>query len=248
MRLSIYFFCCFLLSCNLRKPSQRLIIKNVDGINFKGEIDCDSLFNGVVKYYDSSNTYLGYGTYKHGYSEGVAVNYFKNGRIYDSSFFRNNMRNGFAYQFYNNGILEYKVFYLNDRPFGHMFEYDKSGNVQEYHFVNFEGKIIFENFMKDSVEYWKGEQIQANIYSEAKDTSNDYLFLYLFASPFVDRHYEIGILDSANKIVSSKPILSKKCFYEQKLTRLPMEEKYAVILHSYNKFKKRDDLKIRIIE
>ncbi|MDP4284776.1 MAG: hypothetical protein Q8891_10145 [Bacteroidota bacterium] len=224
-------------------------LKGPDGIISEGKYFEDSLFDGKVKYFDSLNEYLGYSTYRYGVKDGPEVSYFKNGKISDSSFYHDDLRNGFAYRYNKNGTLVYKSYYINDRPFGHLYEYDSLGRITHYYFINFERKIIFETFKKDTVDYAKGEEIQGNTYSEdAGQGDDDFLFLYLFANPFLKSHYEIGIVDSSKKIISSKLIYSKDCYYEQELKILPNGEKYAIILHTYNPYKKKDDLKIRIIE
>jgi len=239
----------FLFSCSNKNHEKFVRIKDSKGIVLKGKVFADSLFDGKVKYYDILNNYLGYSTYKYGKKEGVEVSYFKNGKISDSSFYHNNMRNGFGFKYNENGKLSYKSYYLNDRPFGHLYEYDTMGNVTHYYFINFERKIIFETFKEDSIEYCKGEQIQANVFSESTSNNQiDHLFLYLFSSPFSKRHYEVAILDSNNKILLSKKIISSGCYYEQPIPDLPNGNKYAIILRTYNPYKKRDDLGIKIIE
>jgi len=242
------FFICF--SCVNNKKNENIVrIKDSNGIISEGKLFADSLFNGRVKYFDSLNNYLGYSTFKYGIKEGVEVAYLKNGNLSDSSFYHNDKQNGFGYKYNGNGKLLYKTYYLNGRPFGHLFEYDTLGNISHYYFINFERKIIFESFKKDSVEYQKGELIQANLYSEINgDRQTDYLFLYLLSFPYGQSHYEIAVLDSNNKIISSKRIISTECYYEQAIPSLPNGLKYAIVLHTYNFFKKKDDLKIKIIE
>jgi hypothetical protein len=240
-------FICF--SCTNKKNENVVRIKDPKGIISEGKLFADSLFNGKVKYYDSLDNYLGYSTFKYGIKEGVEVGYFNNGNVSDSSFYHDDMQNGFAYKYNRSGKLLFKTYYLNGRPFGHLLEYDSLGNVSHYYFINFERKIIFESYKKDSVEYQKGELIQANLYSESNgDHQADYLFLYLFSSPYNQSHYEVAILDSNNKIISSKKIISTQCYYQQAIPNLPNGLKYAIVLHTYNSLKKKDDLKIKIIE
>src|ERR1017187_49829 len=249
MNLRILFYIIFLLvfSCKIKNNNKNVKITKTDKVTYEGKLIADSLFDGLVKDYDSSGNYFGYSTFKYGIKEGVEVRYFKNGRISDSSFYHNDMRNGFAYKSNDNGNLLYKSYYLNDIPIGHLFEYDSFGNITHYSFLNFEHQIIFELFKINGIEYRKGEEIQFNLFSEYP-SKNKFLFLYLFASPFTPRHYEIGIIDSGNKIISSKRIVSSECYYEQELTTLSKGYKYAVILHTYNSFKKRDDIAIEIIQ
>jgi antitoxin component YwqK of YwqJK toxin-antitoxin module len=242
---SIIFF--LLFSCGMKNENRNVRIKKSDNVIYEGKLLADSLLDGKVKDYDSSGNYFGYSTFRYGKKEGVEVRYFKNGRVSDSSFYHNDMQNGFAYKFDENGYLLYKSSYLNGVPFGHLFEYDSIGNIIHYYFINFEHQVIFELYKVNGEEYRKGDEIQMNLFSEYP-SKNNFLFLYLFASPFTPRHYEIGILDSNKKIVSSKKIISSECYYEQELIPLPKGYKYAVILHTYNSFKKRDDIAIEIVE
>lgn len=231
----------------MKNDNKSVKIKKSDNVIYEGKLIADSLLNGKVKDYDSSDNYFGYSTFKYGKKEGTEVLYFKNGRISDSSIYHNDLQNGFAYKFRENGSLLYKSYYLNGIPIGHVFEYDSIGKVTHYYFLNFEHQIIFELYKVNGDEYRKGEEIQMNLFSQYP-SKNNFLFLYLFASPFTLRHYEMGILDSSNKIVSSKKIVSSECYYEQELKSLPRGYKYAVILHTYNSYKKRDDIAIEIVQ
>lgn len=235
-------------SCSLKSQHNIVKIKGSDGIISVGRFFADSLFDGKVKYYDSLNHYLGYSTYEYGKKDGPEVSYFKDGRISDSSINHDDMRNGFAYKFNEKGLITYKSYYLNDRPFGHAYVYDSIGEITHYYFIDFEQKLIFEAFKVDSTAYAKGDDIQLNIYSQySGENKTDFLFIYLFNPPYNKSHYEIGILDSTNKIISSKRIDSGNGYYESELEKLPHGEKYAIILHTYNPYKKRDDLQIKII-
>jgi antitoxin component YwqK of YwqJK toxin-antitoxin module len=222
-------------------------IKRPDQLIYVGNIVLDSLFDGEVKYYDSSGIYLGHASYNCGYKEGVEVNYYKNGMIRDSSFYHNDLQNGFVYQFDRNGTLQYKVYYMNDLPIGHVYEFDQKGDVTRYYFVNFEHKIIYELYKINGEDYREGDGIQMSIFSKGS-SKNNFLFLYLFASPFTPQHYEFGVLDSNNKVMTTRKIVSEECYYEQELLPLPKGYKYAVILHRYNPFKKRDDIVIQTTE
>lgn len=48
--------------------------------------------------------------------------------------------------------------------------------------------------------------------------------------------------------MSSREINSTQCYYEQAIPNLVNGLKYGIVLHTYNSLKKRDDLKIKIIE
>lgn len=236
-------------SCCTEIPQKELVTKTSDGIVIKGKVIADSLYNGRIEYYDSLNQYPGYSNYKFGLKDGVEVSYYLNGKISDSSFYRNGMRNGFAYNFQKTGKLSDKGFYLNGRSFGPAYEYDDNGNIKYFSFVNFERKLIFQSKKIDSVIYNKDEFINANIYGTSKGGDEiDVLFLYLVLSPFIKSHYELAILNNKKKIISSKRILSNTYYIEQELPDLPEGNKYAVVLYTYNPFKDKDDLIIRIIE
>ncbi len=237
----------FVLSCGGKTSTNDSRIKEVGNLNFKGKVVMDSLFDGMVKCYDLDGNYRGYSFYKCGLKEGPQIQYYKNGKIADSLLFHHNMQDGFSYQFNESGILAYKSYYLNGLPIGHIYEYDSNGNIIHYSFVNFEHKIIYELYRVNGEEYREGDEIQMNLFSE-NSSKNDFLFLYLFDSPFTPRHYEIGILDSTNRILSSETIAQSGCYYERELPHLQNGHKYAVILHRYNSLKKRDNLVIKIAE
>jgi hypothetical protein len=219
-----------------------------DGIVAKGEIFNDSLFDGVVKYYDSTDQYLGYATFKNGKKNGISVNY-QRGYIKDSSFYENNKRTGFGYVFNTNHKLDYKSFFYDDRPVGSTYNYDSSGNLSYYLFYSFEGDMIYAAKYNDTAVSEKGLVINAKTNRRTLDGNLKLgVFLYLIHPPYAANHYEIAILDKKKRIVSSEVVKENSFFYETYLDTLPPGRSYAIVMHIYNKYKKRDDLMISEIE
>ena len=79
-------------SCQNHSLLKTLTIVNKDGSYFKGEVIKDSVFNGIVKYFDKSEIFLGFSTFKYGLQNGPSVKYFQSGNKSDSI----NYKNGFT--------------------------------------------------------------------------------------------------------------------------------------------------------
>lgn len=237
-------------ACYQKSSSKYFSEHGADGIITQGQLMCDSLYHGKINYYDTVGIHLGYSIYYYGLKNGCEVSYYPDGNVRDSSFYQNGLRNGFAYNFETTGKLAFKGYYLNGRRFGPAYGFDENGTVNQFAFTNFEGKFVFQSEIEHSAIYNSGDEIQAFVYQKALTSgkANDVLLLYLILSPFVRSHYELAILNDKREFISSKRIESEHYYYEQDLPDLPEGYRYAVVLHTYNASKGRDDLSVRVIE
>lgn len=248
MNSHLFLFCLSILFISCASDSKTSKKLQANGDYLVGTVRDDSVYNGIVKVYDKNNRYLGYRNYKYGLEDGVSVHYYRNGAS-DSSFFSKGLKNGYAYKFDALHRLRHKNYYYNDRPLGHNYEYDSLGKLNGYYFTDFEGNVIYETKLIDSIPYEKGNLIEAVVNRKLIGTEEkEVLFLYLIDPPFVKTHYEIAILNEQKQIISSKRINAKNCFYEQELQNLPEGHSLAIVLHQFNSQKGKDDLKISVIE
>lgn len=215
----------------------------------KGTIFKDSIFDGVVKYFDKEDRNLGLSTFKFGLQDGPSVKYSQSGTKSDSINFENGLEDGYAYKYDSLGRLSYETYYYKGLAVGGVTEFSQ-GKVREYYFTNFERRLLYSiKVLSDSTYEEKGEEINAFIYSRSEGTGNkNILFVYLIKPPYVKTHFEIAIFDKNRKILSSKEIKNQAFFYEQIVEDLADGNKYGVVFHKYNRYKKKDDLIIRIIE
>lgn len=214
-----------------------------------GKILKDSIFDGIVKYFDKENRNLGFSTFKYGLKNGPSVNYFQSGNKSDSINFKNGLEDGYAYKYDSLGRLLYETYYFNGLAVGGVTEFTQ-GKIREYYFMNFERRLIYSiKALSDSTYEEKGKEINAFMYSRSEGTGNkNILFVYLIKPPYVKTHFEIAIFDKNRKILSSKEINSQIFFYEQIVEDLADGNKYGIIFYKYNRYKNKDDLVIRLIE
>jgi len=240
----------FSSSCDKSEKNKVLTIVNDDYSYQTGEVFKDSIFNGVVKYFDKEDKNTGYATYKFGIKNGPGVLYSKFGFISDSLNYFNGLENGFAFKYDSSGKLLFKSFYFQGLSVGHVISYNGDGKIKEYYFNSFERKLLYSiKQLSDSIFEEKGEEINAITFRKYDQKEDKLmLFLYILNSPYYKNHFEIGIFDKNKKVISSKEIVTNECFYEQELERLPPEETYGVILHKFNSYKQRDDLIIKLIQ
>jgi len=228
------------ISC--KSKARYIELRDQGGGITKGTVLDDTAWQGVVKYYDSNNHYVGYNTYRNGIKNGTGVSY-SNGVIEDSILFENGKKNGYAYSFNRNGKLSNKSFFYDDRIVGSVVDYDSLGKPRHYYYYTFDGDIIFQIKYQDSAVYHLGGYINFKVHDWTLDGKpGKVLFLYLFDPPHTESHYEIARLDSSKKIISSSIIERASFFYESVLEDLPPGQSYAVVFHMYNKDKGHDEL------
>ena len=96
-----FFVIVFIISCKQQKHRETF----KDGSYNEGYAINDSLFNGIVKLYDSNGKYTGFLTYKSGIKNGLCVRYRLDGTTSDSFFYRNGEQFGNAYKFNKKGEM-----------------------------------------------------------------------------------------------------------------------------------------------
>lgn len=240
----------FSSSCINSEKNKVLTILNEDSSYQKGAVFKDSIFHGIVKYYDKENKNTGYANFKYGIKNGPSVLYFKSGIISDSLNYVNGLENGFGFKYDSSGKLSFKSFYFQGLNVGHVISYDVNGKIKEYYFNSFEKKLLFSiKQLSDSIFDQQGEEINALVYRSYEQREEKVtLFLYILNPPFYSNHYEIAIFDKNKKIISSKKIETNQCFYEQQIEQLPDGYTYGVVMHKFNSYKHKDDLVIKLIE
>lgn len=240
----------FSSSCTKSEKNKVLTVVNEDSSYQKGEVFKDSIFNGIVKYYDKEDKNTGYATFKYGIKTGPGVLYSKLGVISDSLNYVNGLENGFGFKYDSSGKLLFKSFYFQGLSVGHVISYDGAGKIKEYYFNSFERKLLYSvKQLSDSLFEEQAEEINATTYRRYDQKEDKLmLFLYILNPPYHQNHYEIAIFDKNKKVISSKEIVTNECFYEQQLEELPNENTYGVILHKFNSYKHKDDLIIKLIQ
>src|SRR5690348_13972875 len=98
-----------ILSCN---DDSKIAKHHVGKFLVEGHFLNDTIMDGRMKYYDESGKLISRINYQKGIKQGISVNYYLNGNVYDSVNFDQGFKNGFHYIYDSTGKLEYFDFYL----------------------------------------------------------------------------------------------------------------------------------------
>lgn len=230
-------------SCNSNDKTIHL----QDGTVAKGKMVRDSKLDGHVQLFDNSGNYIGYRIYKNGLSNGPSVTRRTN-MTRDSVNYTNGFKHGYVFRLDKSNRIVHKSYYYFDKPVGDTYIYDSTGEIRNYYFYDFSGNIIYQRKYTDTGKYESGNLI--NIFSADRivnDSLRTVIFLYTIYPPDEKIHYEVAVLDSINNIKKSEPI-SGEFYAERYLDPISKPNRYAIVVHSFNPVKNKDDIIIQPIE
>ena len=188
-------------SCN-NKNKQRVL---VDDAFAEGNITKDTVYNGLIKFYDTAtNRLIMTANYKSGILDGERIEYYKNGNPKLKLNYENGKTNGELTIFDSSGnVFEKQNFYYNLRV-GPSFTL-KKGKPSQYYFYSLENKELL-HIDYDSIQGKRIEQLNDTsfffwhlnnfISSESKEQQTE-LFLYLPNPPRLNFKYSLCIIDDA---------------------------------------------------
>jgi len=216
-----------LIGCNNDNDVTKKMVKNkIIESNFIN----DSIYHGVTKIYDSNYHLESKITFSRGIRNGESVNYYMNGKISDSSFYRAGLKNGYNYVFDSTGQLIYINYFFYGHQFGEEFFF-RNYRPYQYIFKNFEKKNIFScGYDSIGIFAYSGEIINATIYGTTVNKMPNYgLFAYFLNPPHVQIIYSLGVIQQ--KTNTNKKILvfdNKKFFIDTILSIPPVGWKYYI--------------------
>jgi hypothetical protein len=197
--LSYYIIILILLSCNPKKGSNI-----VDGYKVIGEINNDSTFEGIIKFYDTSSGLIAReALYTHGILNGQVKEYNKTGNILSVSNYENNRLNGTVSIFDVKGNLIKSDFYFYDLRVGPSITF-KMNEPITYNFNSLEGDVLLSiNYdsldllqtLKDGCFFYKF-YLYDEVLQDGSKTNIKELFLYTPNPPKYNFKYSIIELDS----------------------------------------------------
>lgn len=243
MRILLAMGIALIASCNTGDSTIQL----PDGAVGKGKILNDSILDGFIKLFDSSGKFFGYRTYKNGLPNGPSVTN-RNDKTRDSVNYTNGFKSGYVYRLDNSNRVLHKSYCYFDKSVGNTYVYDSIGKIMNYYFYDFSGNILYQRKFTDTGNYESGNLI--NIYSADRivnDSPKTVIFVYTIYPPNEKTHYEIAVLDSKNNITKTERITSD-FYFETYVNPLPKPYRYAVVVHSFNPAKNKDDIIVQPIE
>ena len=177
-----------------------------------GKISADSVFDGVIKFYDvSTNKLIEESKYDRGVQNGFDILYFQNGMISVKSYYKDGKQDGYSYIYNDKGkLISQNYFYYGIRM-GNNVEY-LDGVIKKYWFYSLDNGILFY-LDYDSI---KGKQLtdfQASFFfyhikeyyildkkdSQIKKTE---YFPYTPSPPKFEFKYDLILVDSNRKVLS----------------------------------------------
>ena len=159
----------------------------------------DSIYDGVVDFYNLQGKILSSKAYKNGVLNGSAKNFYPNGKVSDSVNYTFGLLNGFHLAFKTNGELEYLDYYTNGLSVGPQIFYEK-GSPHLFYFLNFENTPIYEAHYDSfgKVDKFKGQIINVYPFSAIlKSKSACGIFAFMIHPPSVAIKYSV-ILKNSN--------------------------------------------------
>lgn len=186
-------------SCSDSDSPRRII---VDGSIAEGDISKDSVYNGMINFYDSSTGKLTQSVnYVNGIASGVRRDYYPNGKVRLESNYDNDKVNGEILFFDSTGNLVESQNRYYDLRVGPSIQY-KAKNVSQYYFYSFDNDELFDiNY--DSIDGKRIDELNGNSFffwhvspfhtSESDKELTD-IFLYLPNPPKLNFLYSICII------------------------------------------------------
>lgn len=245
MRVLIYSFISILFSCSEIVKQKTVTIRRSDTI-ITGNITGDSLFNDTVKYYDLKGRLMSCKFFKNGKEEGVATDYYQNGKPQNITSYSDGMKNGYRHYFDSSGGLLYKDYYYYDLTVGPIMFF-KSGKPKKYFFSSLEN----EDLIMINYEQWHGvKDIVSNCINFSKNIqkrdsiSELSLFIYLPNPPKFSFKY--SILKKKKRDVTGfieiRNIKSVLPFEQISLPSLPADDHYVIGLNIYDSIINRETM------
>lgn len=133
-----------LLACKQSSTKNQSIKRIIiDDVIAEGDISPDSVFNGLIKFYDTASKKLVIeAIYKEGKLNGRRTDYYLNGKIKGIGYYDHGKQNGTYSKFDTSGQLTSKQDFYYELRVGNNLEY-VNGLVKSYYFTSFENEELF---------------------------------------------------------------------------------------------------------
>jgi len=190
------------LSCKYNKNRTFIISHNT--IKAVGNITDDTIFNGLIRFYDNKTDVLLYeAEYINSSLEGKSITYYKNGVTKTIEYYEKDKLNGYISFFDSTGILFCKQYYYYGLKMGPNVAYNKDGKESSMNFNSFDNESLLY-FEYDSLKYKKLTQLHkpyfhyriTGDYEDSFQITLPTFFIYLLNAPKFKFEYSIVKVDS----------------------------------------------------
>ena len=233
----VYILLCF-YACS--PENHRRII--VNDLYAEGDIDEDTIYNGLIKFYDTSTHILvSFAHYKNDSLHGLREDYYPSGVLESKIYYENDEPHGFAEFFNLDGKLQQKQYAYYGLKVGPVITF-KNGNPATYSFNSFENVTLI-NFAYDTIQNKRIDRISDEFFFFDLITHNDAessdsiieLFIYLPDPPGFDFKYSLTVIGEKYEVKRViKQFNGNKVFDKIDLdfSSLRNEEKFAIKLQT----------------
>ena len=196
-------------ACRSKKESE--IIQ--DNLRIVGNIDQDSNYQGLMKFYDLQTGRLLYeSNYSEGKLDGETRTYDSRDRLFAIENFSKGNLNGFTYGFDSSGKIHYQTYYYYGLPVGPNIYYGEGG-VQSYNFYSLCNERLIQ-IEYDSIGEKKISEIQKSFfffevrrYDKFENGKIEYdrpeCFIYLPNPPRYNFAYSLVRIDSSYRVTDT---------------------------------------------
>jgi hypothetical protein len=194
----------YITSCD-KHQTKRIL---VDDVIAEGNITEDTVYNGLIKFYDTSNNRLiSVAVYDSGVLNGNHIDYFADGKKKAELNYENGKINGKVIFFDTVGNVDKSQNYYYGLIVGPTLEY-KDGNLSKYIFYSFDKKelisIDYDTIQGKSIEHLNNYEFFfwniINFNTSQSNKPQKELFVYLPNPPTLNLKYSLCIIDNAYKI------------------------------------------------
>ena len=202
----------FTLSCK-QKTERILMLSNET--NAVGDISKDSIYNGIIKFYDNITE-----------------------KLIEQTDFNNGIRNGMSYHFYYNGKIRDKSQYVKGKLDGYVYFYDSTGlltDIEHYYAgIKIGAKI---HYINNKLNYYQFNNLEDETILSIEYDS-------LKKKKLIDLYYPLIFSRCKGDTVNDTVHLPKifiylpnppKFKFEYSIVKVDKECKNPLLLHSFNK-------------
>ena len=202
------------IACKREKANPKIKSRRVTtgDVIAEGEISSDTVFNGLIKFYDTSTNKLAIEAfYKNGKPNGKRKDYYLNGKVKDIAYYENGKQNGTVSYFDSLGRLTSKQDFYYGLKVGSSIEY-KNEKPSKYYFYSFDNEQLFytdydsvyhTNLKKindDNFFFWHIDSV-ATIRTTDRKSEGDECFIYLINPPNFNFTYSLCLINSKDSIL-----------------------------------------------
>lgn len=235
-----------LFSCKQNKTNstdkvRRLTIEDVVA---EGDISSDTVFNGLIKFYDTTtNSLVIEAYYKNGKLHGKRIDYYLNGKTKNIGFYESGKQTGTVSYFDSTGQLTSKQDFYYDLKAGSSIEY-KNGKPSKYYFTSFDNEDLFsidydtllnkeiKKINDNSFFFWHSSDIATITTTDRKLEGNEY-FIYLINPPDFNFEYSLCVINNKDSILRTEKLFDNTKLWETftlDTTRLKKGERFSLRL------------------